>query len=119
MSRKYWTLTNYILPEDRHKSSNPERTRNTQALLCSDDLIQWQIRDIVLHHPDMHTHAFQYLDWLIEGSDLIAVSRTAWDQPDGQQAICQHHANYLTFHRIKDFRTRTKPEGSKDVAPAR
>ena len=102
VSQKYWTLSNYVLPEDR--GGNNERTRNTIALCWSDNLQQWHVKDILLHHDDIFHHGFQYLDWLIEGDDIIAVSRTASDDRTGQ-ADNQHNANYLTFHRFLGFRT--------------
>ncbi len=42
----------------------------------------------------------QYVDFFIEGDDIIYLSRTAMNG-------CRnfHDANYSTFHRIKDFRT--------------
>ena len=91
-----------MLPEDR--GGNNERTRNTIALCWSDNLQQWHVKDILLHHDDIFHHGFQYLDWLIEGDDIIAVSRTASDDRTGQ-ADNQHNANYLTFHRFLGFRT--------------
>ncbi len=100
-SKKYWTLSNYVLKED--KSDYNERIRNTIALSWSSDLIHWHVKNIVLHHSDVKKHGFQYLDWLIEGDDIIAVSRTAWEDETGS-ADNQHNANYLTFHRFKNFR---------------
>lgn len=100
----YWTLSNYV-PEAQ-RGGNPERTRNTVALVRSSDLRAWEVRCILLHHPDPKNHAFQYLDWLFDGDDLIAVSRTALDEPGGV-AHNQHDANYMTFHRFKNFRDLT------------
>ena len=51
----------------------------------------------------MTTHGFQYVDWQFNNTDLIAVCRTAFDDDSGG-AHSAHDANYLTFHRIKDFR---------------
>lgn len=102
-SRLYWSLSNYV-PE-KHRSFPVERARNTLALVCSRDLRHWEVRAILLYHPDPEKHAFQYVDWLIEGKDLIAVSRTAYDDGMGG-AHNQHDANFLTFHRFRDFRQR-------------
>lgn len=103
VSGLYWTLSNAILPQ--YMGHNPERTRNAVALMASENLRTWTIRSIVLYHPDVNKHGFQYLDWLFEGDDIIAVSRTAWDDGQGG-ANNQHDANFLTFHRVKGFRTR-------------
>ncbi len=104
-SNRYWTLSNYVLEADR--SGYNERTRNTITLSYSDDLRHWHIQDMLLHHPDVKNHGFQYLDWLIEGNDIIAVSRTAWEDETGS-ADNQHNANYMTFHRFLNFREAKK-----------
>ena len=105
-SRKYWALANWIQPADLHyleEGARAGRIRNTLALASSPDLRHWIIERIVLHHPDIEKHAFQYVDWVFEGADLIAVSRTAYD--DGQGGASNYHnANFITFHRIRDFR---------------
>jgi len=107
-SELYWTLTNPVLPE--HKDPDPSRVRNAVALIASPDLRNWTIRSIILYHPDVQRHGFQYLDWLFEGRDIIAVSRTAFGEGTSA-APRQHDANYLTFHRIKDFRNPSSGSG--------
>jgi hypothetical protein len=101
LTHAYWSLANYVPPP--FQGRNPERTRNTLALIRSSDLRHWTVQSIVLQHPDPEKHAFQYVDWLFDGDDLIAVSRTAFDDPFGA-AHNQHDANYLTFHRFEKFR---------------
>lgn len=101
VSQKYWTISNYVLPHDR--GGNNERTRNTLALSWSDNLKDWHIKDILLTDSDIAKHGFQYVDWLIENDDIIAVVRTAWEDETGS-ADNQHNANYLTFHRFPQFR---------------
>ncbi len=97
----YWSLSNWV--PSRHEGDNPSRTRNTVALIRSKNLRDWEIRSVVLYHPDVSHHAFQYLDWLYEGEDIIAVSRTAYDDGLGG-AHNQHDANFMTFHRFETFR---------------
>lgn len=101
-SKLYWTLTNPIQPAD--VGHDPASTRNALALMSSWDLRDWMIKSIVLYHPDREKHAFQYVDWLFEHDDIIAVSRTAFDDGLGG-AKRAHDANLLTFHRIQAFRT--------------
>jgi len=108
VTKMYWTLSNPVLP--KHKDPDPGRVRNAVALMRSADLRKWEMRCIVLYHPDVSRHGFQYLDWVFEGDDMIVASRTAWGEGD-LAAPRQHDANYLTFHRIKNFRTMTM-EGS-------
>ncbi len=108
-SKQYWSLTNYIRLRDQ--GGNPERTRNTLALTSSEDLRHWNVRSIVLYHPDTKRTGFQYADWLFEGDDIIAVCRTAYDDGSGGAHNC-HDANYMTFHRIRQFRKWARTAGS-------
>jgi len=112
----YWSLSNHIPEWDR--GGNPERTRNTLALISSTDLRDWTVHAIVIYHPDLAKHGFQYVDWLFEGDDLIAVSRTACDDGLGG-AHNQHDANFITFHRIRNFRKLTMEDSVpiRDLAP--
>ncbi|MGM0489448.1 MAG: hypothetical protein ACQESR_22140 [Planctomycetota bacterium] len=99
-SDAYWTLTNPVMG---YRERNAGSVRNTLALLRSEDLIHWEVRCILLHHPDVVRHGFQYPDWVFDGDDLLAVCRTAYDDGVGG-ARNAHDANYLTFHRFEDFR---------------
>jgi hypothetical protein len=114
VSQKYWALSNPVLP--LHRSENPERTRNALVLLCSPDLRQWEIRSIVIYHPDVKQHGFQYPDWLFDGKDIVAAIRTAFDDDFGG-AHNQHDANFLIFYRIKDFRNKTLKDSAKGAKP--
>ncbi len=99
----YWTLSNVIAP-DLMKIKDTGKIRNTIALCSSDDLRNWKINKYILHHEDMNKHGFQYVDWQFEGKkNIVFVSRTAYDDAYGG-VHRQHDANYLTFHRIKNFR---------------
>ncbi len=100
-TNRYWSLTNYVPP--KHAGQHAARTRNTVALISSPDLRKWEIRSIVLYHPDPGKHAFQYLDWLFENDDMIVVSRTAFDDAEGG-AHNAHDANFMIFHRLRNFR---------------
>jgi hypothetical protein len=100
-SKYYWTVSNFMPP--RHQDRHPGATRNTLALVRSPDLRAWEVRSIVAYHHDVRKHAFQYPDWQFEGDDIVAVSRTAYDDGEGG-AHNYHDANYLTFHRLSDFR---------------
>lgn len=114
LSRFYWSLTNWV--PQRHKSYNPERARNTLALIRSSDLYRWTIRTVVLHHPDTEKHGFHYVDFLFEGEDMVAVSRTAFDDGLGG-AHNQHDSNFLTFHRFAHFRELAPRDAPDELAP--
>jgi hypothetical protein len=102
ITRRYWTLATMVHPKHAG-AGKPGRIRNTLALTSSPDLRQWKVNCILLHHPDVARHGFQYVDWLFEGEDMIAVCRTAFDDGLGG-AHNNHDANFLTFHRFKDFK---------------
>ena len=100
-SKLYWSLSS-IVPEI-HRGPKPGGVRNTLALISSPDLRTWTMRSILLYHPDVAKHGFQYVEWLFDGNDIIAACRTAYDDDKGG-AHNNHDANYLTFHRFADFR---------------
>ncbi len=103
-SKLYWSLASIV--HERHRASNPGGIRNTLALTCSPDLRHWTVRCVLLYHPDVRQHGFQYVDWLFDGDDIIAASRTACDDGMGG-AHNAHDANFLTFHRIANSRRLT------------
>jgi arylsulfatase A-like enzyme len=100
-SKLYWALTNAI-PEPDPKRA-PASMRNSLALASSPDLRDWTIRKVLVRHPDPIHHGYQYPDWQFDGDDLIAVVRTAHDDGLGG-AHNAHDANWMTFHRVADFR---------------
>ena len=97
-TKLYWTLSNPAPTDNPTSATDPASVRNVLALLSSPDLTNWHTEHIVLTHPDPIHFAFQYIDWQFAGPDIIFVSRTAWD------AARAHDANFLTFHRLQDFR---------------
>ncbi|GGG62754.1 sialidase family protein [Edaphobacter dinghuensis] len=123
ISKLYWTLSNPALPGESLAVSSPASVRNTLALMSSPDLTHWTPREIVLHYPESRFHAFQYVDWQFDASDIIVASRTAFDDGIGG-AHSFHDANYLTFHRIRGFRKSGrvqltgKPLATAEVIPA-
>lgn len=93
-SGRYFSIVSYL--NDDHPYG-----RNLLSLISSKDLEHW---DLVQHIWD-YTHlpesevGFQYVNFLIEGEDIIFVSRTAFNG-----AHNYHDANYQVFHRIRNFR---------------
>ncbi len=104
-SKRYWTLANHIPDEVKaeNQGKNPASIRNTQALFSSADLKTWKMHKILLQHTDVVKHGFQYVDWLFDGKNILFLSRTAYDDGIGG-ARNNHDANFMTFHRIKNFR---------------
>ncbi|OIN59957.1 sialidase family protein [Arsenicibacter rosenii] len=105
-TKRYYTFTNYALPA--YRAYKRERARNAQVMISSPDLKNWTIRGIVLHHPDIEKHGFQYVDWQFDGKDIVMACRTAFDDNMGG-ADNQHNSNFLTFHRVKNFRRYRTP----------
>lgn len=103
-SKTYWSLATLV--HERHRRNDPGGIRNTLALTSSPDLKAWTVRCILLYHPEVARHGFQYVDWLFDGEDLIAACRTAYDDGLGG-AHNNHDANFLTFHRFANFRRLT------------
>jgi hypothetical protein len=108
-TKRYWALAS-IVP-DPHATGDPGRIRNTLALTTSTDLLNWEVRCILLRHPDVARHGFQYVDWQFDGEDIIAACRTAFDDAEGG-AHNNHDANFLTFHRFPNFRRLTQADSA-------
>jgi hypothetical protein len=100
-SKRYWTLVNMVKEEFSHLLA--AKVRNTLVLKSSSDLKNWTVHKILLEHPDVEKHGFQYVDWQFDGRHIIFLSRTAYNDEYGG-AHNYHDANYLTFHRIRNFR---------------
>src|SRR5262249_54655831 len=103
-SKKYWTLANFVPEQFRTAGRRPAQTRNTLVLACSPDLRNWEVKRQLLSDADTVTVGFQYVDWLFDGDDIIAVVRTAFPEADGTKAHNAHDANWMTFHRFAGFR---------------
>lgn len=75
--------------------------RNWLALIASRDLEHWvHVRNIFDYRDQPEKDVgFQYIAYLIEGEDILFLSRTAFNH-----AANFHDANYSVFSRIRDFR---------------
>lgn len=89
----------------RAYSEEKPRVRNLLSLLKSPDLENWEtVTDIFDYRDEDDEHiGFQYVDFEIEGDDIIFLCRTAFNG-----AHNFHDANYQTFHKIRDFRRISK-----------
>ena len=67
----------------------------------SKDLLHWDVAADLLDYrtEDHNLVGFQYVDFMIEGDDILYLCRTAING-----AHNFHDANYQTFHRIRNFR---------------
>ncbi|MEI6578928.1 MAG: hypothetical protein WCN92_05625, partial [Eubacteriales bacterium] len=66
------------------------------------DLEHWRILCDLLDYSDepQEKVAFQYIDFAFDKDDIIFLSRTAFNE-----AASFHDSNYITFHRVKNFRS--------------
>jgi hypothetical protein len=119
VSRRYWTLGNKITNPNSGDdwTHSPHHQRNVMALASSADLRDWKESYRVLSYAAGSVVVkagsrvgFQYVDWQFDGDDLIAVCRMSWDGAD------YHNSNFITFHRIKNFRTLTLADSPPDLA---
>jgi len=95
VSERYYSLVTRIYDGERI------RARNLLSLMRSEDCENWElVRDeIDMRECDHQFVGFQYVDFEIEGDDIIYLCRTAING-----AHNFHDSNYSTFHRIKNFR---------------
>ncbi len=61
---------------------------------------------------NVEKQGFQYADWQFDGADIVALVRTAYNDDSGG-ARNNHDANYITFHRIKNFRNTTDKNSAR------
>ena len=98
--RRHPTTGRYLSLVNRVTGANDSQ-RNVLSLVSSRDLITWRLVKDVLNYeengwPEDSTQVgFQYVDWVFDRKDILAVSRTAING-----AYNYHNANHITFHRI-------------------
>jgi hypothetical protein len=115
-TKLYWSIASIVA--ERHRADNPGSIRNTLALVSSPDLRAWTTRTVLLYHPEVKKHGFQYVDWMFDGDDIIAACRTAYDDGVGG-AHNNHDANFLTFHRWKQARELTMKDAPSGFGDGR
>lgn len=95
VSGRYYSIISRIY------DSRLPKARNLLSLVASANLTDWTtVADLIDyrdHDPAMY--GFQYVSFLIDGEDIIYLCRTA-----DNGAHSYHDSNYITFHRIKNFR---------------
>ena len=92
---KYYTIICRIL------SYADADSRNLLSLMVSDDLNNWSLVCDVIDKSkeDPKCNGFQYVDFEIEGDDIISLIRVGMNKPNNF-----HNTNYSVFYRIKNFR---------------
>jgi hypothetical protein len=93
-SGRYLSIVSYLDAEH-------PKGRNLLSLIASRDLVHWELVTHIFdyrHLPENQV-GFQYVDFFIEGEDILFLCRTAFNG-----AANFHDANYSTFTRLRDFR---------------
>lgn len=97
---KYISLVNNITNIDYAKQ------RTVLSLAVSDDAYNWEIKETLLYPNVLDNweniileRAYQYVDWIIDGDDILYVVREA-----GDGAPNYHDALDITFYRLENFR---------------
>ena len=95
----------YVSIATRICAPEEAKHRNLLSLVASKDLVHWDVVEDLLDYRahDPKKMGFQYVDFEIEGEDIIYLCRTAINN-----ANSYHNSNYSTFHRIEDFRDKIK-----------
>ncbi len=95
VSGKYYSIISKITPK------NPVKARNYLALAVSENLEDWRSVCDLLDYSDMDCQkvGFQYISFIFDGDDILYLSRTAFNGAESY-----HDSNYITFHRIENFR---------------
>lgn len=94
-SSTYYSIVSRIFDKDKIFA------RNLLSLMYSKDLENWHLAcDLIdKRDEDAKKIGFQYCDFEFDGDDIIYLCRTAING-----ANSYHNSNYITFHRIKNFR---------------
>lgn len=95
-SGAYWAIVSEVV-EEEHPAQ-----RNVLSLAVSKDLRKFRIVKTLLDFrlEDPAQVGFQYVSFIIDGEDILYLSRSAFNN-----AHNMHDSNYITFHRIEDFRS--------------
>ena len=91
----------YVALVNRVADNTCPGQRNILSLSVSDDMYHWHIAKDLIDASDYSPDevAFQYPDFIIDGNDILYLSRTAFNGADNY-----HNSNYITFHKLEDFR---------------
>ncbi len=80
---------------------HPGNMRRILMLVYSRDSLNWfQAGCVAMSKNPME--AFHYSSQIIDGEDLLVLSRTSLG---GELPYSNHDTNYITFHRVSDFRS--------------
>ncbi len=84
--KKYYSIAS-LIKDEAHKAA-----RDTLALMSADDLDHWKVERILHERDNKEKIGFQYVDFYIEGDQIIYLCRTAINGAENF-----HNSNYSTF----------------------
>jgi len=108
-SRLFWATANFVVDgqesqdwwdearRSRRFSGMGGNDRRFLMLLYSVDALNWFQAGCVAQARTLR-QSFMYGSPVVDGDDLLVISRTSISGPD------QHDADHATFHRVRDFR---------------
>lgn len=106
VSGRFYALTQPILPAHSGSSIATDMIRNSAAILSSKDLFNWKVESFIVYSSRIDTDGFGYMNFDIDGNDMVLVARTAWPVTGTSYNPKRgHDSNLLTFHRLANFRT--------------
>ena len=109
-SRMFWATANFAVDcqesqdwfsqarKSGHYNGTGGNDRRFLMLLYSVDALNWFQAGCVAQANDLH-QSFMYGKPVIDGEDMLVISRSAVNAPD------QHDADQATFHRVNNFRS--------------
>lgn len=100
---KFYTLRDektglYFMVHNEEMEKNIER-RCIISLSVSEDLFTWRKLTTLLDCTEIPSAGYSYPSFCIDGDDLLYVSRSAFGKRKSE-----HDNNYVTFHRLENFR---------------
>ena len=105
----YWMLSNLVTNSQDYLDwgsclgtayhGGPGNERRWMFLHYSVDCLNWFPAGCVARWPDSIRHSFMYPSAVVDGNDLVILSRSSRDSGD------QHDADLCTIHRVRDFRS--------------
>lgn len=91
----------YVTLATRFRDAEHANCRNLISLMYSRDMVTWEVGMDIYDKTDCDPQkvGFQYMDFLIEGSDILFDTRVGWNEPRNY-----HDTNFACFDRIRNFR---------------
>lgn len=119
---KYDEKTNCYLSFTSLSTSDWLMQRNVLGLVASEDLLHWELVDVLLVDREMlnsrysmYRHAFQYVDFDFADEDIMFIVREA-----AGKTCTYHDGSYITLYTLKDYAKRInayfekKPDATED-----